>query len=211
MATHSTPEEGTVPPTDPGPGRAELGSTQIDTQADAPTDTHPVPDDGSPGRHVAASTADAGQVSAAERAGPAAARAADFGIDTTTKTTSEAIRAYVQNLRNGELGALPALLGLLALFVLFTVLDTGGTFPSLINLANLLQQGAARSISPMSRTNTSPMAMTVCPAPCCSRLARFSRLGKVPPVSSTVKTMNSASRPSSAGSEPSSPLRRFCV
>ena len=149
MATHSTPEEGTVPPTDPGPGRAEPGSTQIDTQADAPTDTHPVPDHDGPGRHVAASTADAGQVSAAERAGPASARAADFGIDTTTKTTSEAIRAYVQNLRNGELGALPALLGLLALFVLFTVLDSGGTFPSLLNLANLLQQGAGQTVIAM--------------------------------------------------------------
>ena len=70
---------------------------------------------------------------------------------------------------------------------------------------------AARSISPMSSTNTRPIAMTVWPAPCWSRLARFSRLGKVPPLSSTVNSTNSASRPSSAGREPSSPLRRFCT
>ena len=80
---------------------------------------------------------------------PAAARAADFGIDTTTRSTGEAIRAYGQNLRNGELGSLPALLGLAALFVLFTALDTGGTFPSLINLANLLQQGAGQTVIAM--------------------------------------------------------------
>jgi D-xylose transport system permease protein len=89
------------------------------------------------------------QTSAAERAAPASSRAADFGIDTTTKTTGEAIQAYLRNLRNGELGSLPALLGLAALFVLFTALDTGGTFPSLINLANLLQQGAGQTVIAM--------------------------------------------------------------
>ncbi len=87
--------------------------------------------------------------SAAERAAPASPRSADFGIDTTAKTTGEAVRGYLTNLRNGELGALPALLGLLALFVLFTVLDGGGTFPSLLNLANLLQQGAGQTIIAM--------------------------------------------------------------
>ena len=89
------------------------------------------------------------ETSAAERAAPASARAADFGIDTTAQTTGEAIRAYLRNLRNGELGALPALLGLAALFVLFTVLDTGGTFLGLLNLANLLQQGAGQTIIAM--------------------------------------------------------------
>jgi D-xylose transport system permease protein len=87
--------------------------------------------------------------SAADRAAPAASRAADFGIDTTTKTTSEAIRGYTQNLRNGELGSLPALLGLAALFVVFTALDPTGTFPSLLNLANLLQQGAGQTVIAM--------------------------------------------------------------
>src|SRR5690606_35484642 len=91
----------------------------------------------------------AGAAGAAERAAPASARAADFGLDTTALTTGEAIQAYVRNLRNGELGALPALLGLAALFVLFTVLDSGGTFLSLLNLANLLQQGAGQTIIAM--------------------------------------------------------------
>ena len=94
-------------------------------------------------------TTDPIPTSAADRAAPAASRAADFGIDTTTKTTSEAIRGYTQNLRNGELGSLPALLGLAALFVVFTALDPTGTFPSLLNLANLLQQGAGQTVIAM--------------------------------------------------------------
>ena len=114
-----------------------------------PRSTPARPDDTLRPRPPARADSTAAPASAAERAGPASSRAADFGIDTTTKTTSEAIRAYVQNLRNGELGALPALLGLLALFVLFTVLDSGGTFPSLLNLANLLQQGAGQTVIAM--------------------------------------------------------------
>ena len=86
--------------------------------------------------------------SAAERAAPASSRSADFGIDTTARTTGEAIRGYLPNLRSGDLGALPALLGLLALFILFTVLAPD-TFPSLLNLANLLQQGAGQTIIAM--------------------------------------------------------------
>src|SRR6478672_6678490 len=85
---------------------------------------------------------------AGEQVGPAAGRSADFGIDTTAKSTSEAIRAYVTKLRGGDLGALPALLGLLALFILFTALASD-TFPSLLNLANLLQQGAGQTIIAM--------------------------------------------------------------
>jgi D-xylose transport system permease protein len=108
-----------------------------------------VPDpDREPGTTGSTTTASE-PTSAAERAAPAASRAADFGIDTTTKTTGEAIRAYLQNLRNGELGSLPALLGLGALLVLFTVLDRSGTFPSLLNLANLLQQGAGQTVIAM--------------------------------------------------------------
>jgi D-xylose transport system permease protein len=86
--------------------------------------------------------------SAAERAAPASTRSADFGIDTTARSTGEALRGYASNLRNGDLGSLPALLGLLALFVLFTVLAPE-IFPSLINLANLLQQGAGQTIIAM--------------------------------------------------------------
>ena len=53
-------------------------------------------------------------------AGAGVRRSADFGIDTTSKSTGEAVRDYVTSLRGGELGSLPALLGLLALFILFT-------------------------------------------------------------------------------------------
>jgi D-xylose transport system permease protein len=35
------------------------------------------------------------------------------------------------------------------LLVLFTALDSSGTFPGLLNLANLLQQGAGRTIIAM--------------------------------------------------------------
>ncbi|MFC4944401.1 sugar ABC transporter permease [Pseudonocardia sp. GCM10023141] len=97
---------------------------------------------------AAAPAPDGEPTTAAERAAPASTRSADFGIDTTAKSTSEAISSYVSNLRNGELGSLPALLGLLALFILFTVL-ADNTFPSLINLANLLQQGAGQTIIAM--------------------------------------------------------------
>lgn len=90
-----------------------------------------------------------GESTAAERVAPAPPRSTDFGIDTTAKSTGVAIRDYVTGLRNGELGSLPALLGLAALFVLFTALDSGGTFPSLLNLANLLQQGAGQTIIAM--------------------------------------------------------------
>ena len=86
--------------------------------------------------------------SAAERDAPGSGRSADFGIDTTAKTTGEAIRAYLTTLRGGDLGALPALLGLLALFILFTALASD-TFPSLLNLANLLQQGAGQTVIAM--------------------------------------------------------------
>jgi D-xylose transport system permease protein len=85
---------------------------------------------------------------AAEGEASGSARSADFGIDTTTKSTGEAIRGYFTGLRGGELGALPALLGLLALFILFTALASD-TFPSLLNLANLLQQGAGQTVIAM--------------------------------------------------------------
>ena len=83
-----------MPPTDPGPAPDEPGSTQTDTHADSDV----VDGSGAPAVRPAAGDA---SVSAAERAGPASSRAADFGIDTTTKTTGEAVRAYLQNLRNG--------------------------------------------------------------------------------------------------------------
>ncbi|WP_026066097.1 sugar ABC transporter permease [Actinoalloteichus spitiensis] len=63
-----------------------------------------------------------------------------FAIDTTRRTTREALGDYAARLRGGQLGALPALLGLLTLFVVFTVLSD--RFLTLGNLANLLGQGA---------------------------------------------------------------------
>jgi D-xylose transport system permease protein len=128
MAEHRTPDPSSEPATPPT-GRPPIAGGGSTTTAAGPNSSGPP--------------------SAAERAGPASSRAADFGIDTTTKSTGEAVRGYLQNLRNGDLGSLPALLGLAALFVLFTVLDTGGTFPSLLNLANLLQQGAGQTVIAM--------------------------------------------------------------
>ncbi len=72
---------------------------------------------------------------------------ADFGIDTTTVSTAEAVRAYLARVRGGEIGSLPALLGLVVLIVLFTVLSD--VFFSLNNIANLLAQGAGQTIIAM--------------------------------------------------------------
>ncbi|MFF5989076.1 sugar ABC transporter permease [Prauserella flavalba] len=71
----------------------------------------------------------------------------DFGIDTTTMSTSEAVRDYFSRLRAGQLGSLPALLGLVALVIMFASLSD--VFLSLNNLANLLAQGAGQTIIAM--------------------------------------------------------------
>ncbi|MFI9006192.1 sugar ABC transporter permease [Actinosynnema sp. NPDC053489] len=65
----------------------------------------------------------------------------DFGIDTTSQSTGEAVRDYVARLRGGELGSLPALLGLVVLLIVFSSL--ADTFLTLGNIANLLAQGAS--------------------------------------------------------------------
>ncbi|MEU7529620.1 ABC transporter permease [Saccharothrix sp. NPDC042600] len=78
---------------------------------------------------------------------PAAGAISDFGIDTTSRSTGEAVRDYTARLRGGELGPLPALLGLLVLLVVFSSLDE--TFLTLGNIANLLQQGASITIIAM--------------------------------------------------------------
>ncbi|MBF6333078.1 sugar ABC transporter permease [Nocardia transvalensis] len=75
------------------------------------------------------------------------AAVADFGIDTTTVSTAEAVRAYLARVRGGEIGSLPALLGLVVLIVLFTTLSE--VFLSLNNIANLLAQGAGQTIIAM--------------------------------------------------------------
>ncbi|HZZ50298.1 MAG TPA: ABC transporter permease [Pseudonocardia sp.] len=71
----------------------------------------------------------------------------DFGIDTTSRTTTEALHDYVARVRGGELGSLPALLGVVMLVILFGSLSP--TFLTLGNLANLLAQGAGVTIIAM--------------------------------------------------------------
>jgi D-xylose transport system permease protein len=71
----------------------------------------------------------------------------DFGIDTTSQSTSEAIRDYFARLRGGELGSLPALLGLAVLLIVFAMLSS--SFLTLNNTANIIQQGAGKMIIAM--------------------------------------------------------------
>lgn len=71
----------------------------------------------------------------------------DFGIDTTARSTTEALGDWVKRVRGGQLGALPALLGLAILFIIFSA--ASGDFFNLFNLANLMEQGAGRTIIAM--------------------------------------------------------------
>ncbi|MFD8499054.1 sugar ABC transporter permease [Amycolatopsis sp. NPDC059657] len=77
----------------------------------------------------------------------ASAAITDFGIDTTSMSTREAIADYFSRLKAGQLGALPALLGLLVLVAIFAGLSE--FFLSLSNIANLLAQGAGQTIIAM--------------------------------------------------------------
>lgn len=72
---------------------------------------------------------------------------ADFGIDTTSQSTGEAVRDYFARLRGGELGSLPALLGLAVLVIVFASLSDN--FLTLNNTANLIAQGAGKMIIAM--------------------------------------------------------------
>ncbi|MGD9530396.1 sugar ABC transporter permease [Pseudonocardia sp.] len=78
---------------------------------------------------------------------PSQGAIADFGIDTTSRSTAEALRDYVARVRGGELGSLPALLGLIVLTIFFSI--ASDTFLTLGNLANLLAQGAGVTIIAM--------------------------------------------------------------
>jgi D-xylose transport system permease protein len=71
----------------------------------------------------------------------------DFGIDTTSQSTGEAIRDYFARLRGGELGSLPALLGLLVLVLVFAGLSD--KFLTLNNTTNIIAQGAGKMIIAM--------------------------------------------------------------
>ncbi|WP_429421202.1 sugar ABC transporter permease [Nocardia sp. GAS34] len=94
---------------------------------------------------VSAETAGGGESPETPTGAPTAI--ADFGIDTTTVSTAEAVRAYLARVRGGEIGSLPALLGLVVLVVLFSSLSN--VFFSLNNIANLLAQGAGQTIIAM--------------------------------------------------------------
>jgi len=71
----------------------------------------------------------------------------DFGIDTTSQSSFEAVRDYGARLRGGELGSLPALLGLAVLVIVFSALSDN--FLTLNNTANLVAQGAGKMIIAM--------------------------------------------------------------
>ncbi len=71
----------------------------------------------------------------------------DFGIDTTSQSSGEAISDYFARLRGGQLGSLPALLGLAVLVVVFSALSDN--FLTLNNTANLVAQGAGKMIIAM--------------------------------------------------------------
>jgi D-xylose transport system permease protein len=71
----------------------------------------------------------------------------DFGIDTTSQSTGEAIRNYFARLRGGELGSLPAILGLIVLLIVFSALSDN--FLTLNNQANLIAQGAGKMVIAM--------------------------------------------------------------
>ncbi|MFC0431512.1 sugar ABC transporter permease [Kutzneria buriramensis] len=72
---------------------------------------------------------------------------ADFGIDTTSRSTGQALRDYVDRVRGGELGSLPALAGLIVLVIVFAV--ASDTFLTMNNLSNLLAQAAGITIIAM--------------------------------------------------------------
>ncbi|GAA0528081.1 sugar ABC transporter permease [Saccharopolyspora thermophila] len=77
----------------------------------------------------------------------AVTRIPDFGIDTTSPATGDALRDYLARLRRGDLGSLPALVTLAVLVGLFAALSED--FLTLNNLTNLLHQGAGQTIIAM--------------------------------------------------------------
>jgi D-xylose transport system permease protein len=66
----------------------------------------------------------------------------DFAEDNRPdETFGEALRAYVQRVRGGDMGSLPAVLGLVVLFIVFGVANE--RFMSALNLANLVTQAGS--------------------------------------------------------------------
>jgi D-xylose transport system permease protein len=71
-----------------------------------------------------------------------------FDNDRSTASLGEAVKAYVDRVRGGDMGALPAVLGLIVLFIVFSILRPD-TFTSNLNIANLLVQASAISVLAM--------------------------------------------------------------
>src|SRR4051794_17639170 len=71
-----------------------------------------------------------------------------FDDDRSSASLGEAMQAYVDRVRGGDMGALPAVLGLVVLFVVFSILRPD-TFTSNLNIANLLVQASAISVLAM--------------------------------------------------------------
>lgn len=65
----------------------------------------------------------------------------DFGIDTTEQSFGDVVRGYVAQVKGGQVGSLPGIIGLLTIFLIFSV-SKGGTFLSVYNFSNLVQQAA---------------------------------------------------------------------
>lgn len=76
------------------------------------------------------------------RAGTASPDDSGFAADRVQNNTfGEAVRAYADRVRGGDMGTLPALLGLVALFIVFGIAND--RFLSALNMANLITQAGA--------------------------------------------------------------------
>jgi D-xylose transport system permease protein len=74
--------------------------------------------------------------------------ATDFANDRSNASLGEALKAYVDRVRGGDMGALPAIGGLVVLFIVFSSLRPD-TFTGNLNIANLLVQASSISILAM--------------------------------------------------------------
>ena len=85
-----------------------------------------------------------------------------FSADATRdESFGDAVRAYGQRLRGGDMGALPAILGLVVLFVVFSVAND--TFLSALNMANLVTQAGAICVLAMGLIRSSSWATSTSP------------------------------------------------
>ena len=71
-----------------------------------------------------------------------------FEGDVLDNSVGGVLRGYVNKIRGGDLGALPAIAGIIALSILFTALRPD-TFPTALNVTNLLVQAAPISLLAM--------------------------------------------------------------